>query len=325
MKKVLIIVLLGIILATAGFGGYFVYRTKLRDRSADDVIRDLGTQHNIASMFEFKAPKVKNKTEMVKPDVNSTRVPLYLGNGLYYNVEIPADAGIVTDYATYIYATDMTFKVAVVRGIDPSKLGASLGMSDYIEYTQSIVATKTGVKKPQECGAPIFDDMGILATCYDSPQTFATILNGFEHNSVMTYKPGVLTQDKDTDVVSEPVEIPFTNNGGINSLLSEYKNAGAYMYRYSDGWLTEFNATRGNADVKNDLLIRVMLACNGTAHLDRILETQNSQNVSFYYAEIGSYTIMCVSDTVNHTYGCLGNGQTARDAIILYLRNVYTR
>lgn len=325
MKKFIIIFLVCFIVVAGGAGGYFAYRANIKERSASDVLNDLNNQMNTMHMFEFKAPKVKKKTEIVKPDVSSTTVPMYLGNGYYYEVAIPADSSIVTDYATYIYSTDMTFKVSVVKGINPQTLGASLGMSDYIDYTQSIVVTKVGIKKPQEAGTALINDIGIVATCYDSPLTFATILNGLEHGSVRQYQVTGIQGDKATAYCSEPIEIPYEEGSSVGSLLTEKQAAGANMYRYDDGWLVEYNATRGHDDVKSDMLTRVYLASCGTHHLDRVMETVNAAGVRYWYAEIGNYTILCISDTINHTYACLGSGKTSRNDIILYLRSVYTR
>lgn len=325
MKKLLIIFLVCFILVAGGAGAYFAYRANIKERSAKDVLSDLNSQMNTTHMFAFEAPKVKNKTEIVKPDVNSTLVPMYLGNGYYYEVSIPADSSIVTDYATYIYSTDMTFKVSIVKGINPQALGASLGMSDYRDYSQSIVTTKVGLKKPQEAGTALIDDIGIVATCYDSPLTFATILNGLEHGAVRQYQIMDIAGDNTTAYCMEPIEIPYDEGSAIGSLLTEKQAAGANMYRYDDGWLTEYNATRGHADVKSDMLTRVFLASNGSHHLDRVMEATNASSVHYWYAEIGNFTILCISDTINHTYACLGSGKTARNDIVLYLRSVYTR
>lgn len=324
MKKVIIILLVCVILIGGGAGGYFAWKANIANREIEDVVSDLNKQMNVTSVFEFKAPKIKEKTKIVTPDINSKPVPLYLGNGYYYIVTVPADVGIVTDYATYIYATDMSYKVSIVKNIDASNIAKSLAMSDYIQYSKDIVTTKTGIKKPQEVGTALMDDVGILAVCYDSPVAFATILTGFEKEMVKQYNITTIAGDSSTQYCQSVSDIPYNPGTGTNSLLSEYKDAGAYMYRYEDGWLTEFNATQGNEDMKCDILTRVMLASTSSVHLDRVFEADGS-GVHFYYAEIGSHTVLCISDSINHTYACLGNGNTARQDIITYLRNVYVR
>lgn len=325
MKKVIIIFLLCIILIGGGAGAYFAFKYDILNRDKEDVINDLNKQMNVTAMFEFKAPKIKNKSEMVAPDESPRTIPMYLIDGLYYNVTVPADISIVTDYSTYIYATDMSYKVSIVRGIDATNVAGSVGMSDSIDYGNGIVITKLGTKKPQEVAKALVNDLAILAVTYDSPISYATILNGIEHETVRDYKIVNIDGDDKTQYCQSLSDIPYDPGSGTNSLLSEYKDAGAYMYRYEDGWLTEFNATQSNDVVKSSLLTRVMLASKEFAHLDRVFQSQNSSGVIFYYAEIGVHTVLCISDTINHTYACLGSGNTARQDILTYLRNVYSR
>lgn len=324
MKKVALIVLAAVLAVVLGFGGYFAYRTNIANRDTKDVLNELGAQMNMTSEFQFVAPKVKEKTKMVPADSNYTTVPLYLGGGMYYNIRIPADVGIVTDYATYIYGTDMSFRVAIVKNVDTMNIAGSLAMSDAIAYDAEIWTSKTGKKEPQEVGRALIDDLGVLGITYDSPQTYATILNGFEHERVRQYSVSNILGDTSTEVCNSVLEIPYEDTGAANSLLSDAKSAGACMYYFDDGWLTEFNATRGHDDVKADLSTRVMLASNERAHVDRMFAAENEQ-AKFYYAEVGRHTILCVSDTVNHTYACLGSGATARNNIVMYLRSVYSR
>lgn len=323
MKRLLILFLACFVLVGGAGVGYYAYKANLYKRDVKEVASDLKKQMNVTSTFEFTPPKVQNKTEIVKADGNKKLVPLYLGNSEYYEVEVPAGVEIVTDYATYIYATDMSYKVSVVRGIETNNLIAGLGMSDAKYYNHNIVVTKQGIKAPQEAGTLLYNDVGIIATCYDSPLSYATILNGFEQARVKTTSITDLPVDKSTKVYTSPVEIQSSLSNGTNSLLSEDKSAGAYIYNYDDGYLTEFNATRGVDEFKTDLICRAVLG-NADPHLDGVFEG-SSQGAKFYYAEIGNITLLCISDTINHTYACFGVGVTARDNIVTYLRNVYLK
>lgn len=320
IKKVIATAGISLLVVSSAGIGYYWYKIGLSERNATEVVSSLQAQRNVTQQFEFKPPTVKNKVELVEFDGNAKNVPLYLGNGEYYNVKIPADKKVVTDYATYIYAEDMSFQVSTVRAVLDNEIKKSFAISNAIKDGTNIIRTKDGVKAPQSLGIALTDTIGVVATCYDAPQVASTIYNGFKSSGIKQIKAQVLV-DKNTKQYNSASEILLNQVTDSNSLLSSSKNAGAYMYSYEDGWLTEFNATRGFDDICEDFRNRAVVS-EGNSHCDALLFTTRG-GVNYYYGEFGSTTILCIGDTINHTYACIGVGSTARVNIVAYLRSVY--
>ena len=49
-------------------------------------------------------------------------------------------------------------------------------MKNTEKLTHTIIKTKEGKKEPQAVGILLVDDIGVVATCYDNPVAFATLL-----------------------------------------------------------------------------------------------------------------------------------------------------
>lgn len=295
---------------------FLIHKKNIIIRDIDERINELQVND---SLYKFNEPKIKEKGKIVSPDTNYNEIPLLLEKDVAYNVCIPASMKIVTDYSTYIYGVDSTFRINVVKGVKQDNISSSMALLNTYEYDTNIITTKPNMKKPQEVGVLLYNDVGIVASCYDDPLSYATILFGISKNSVYdcsdckSYENSKITQ-----YYNSPIQISIQENENYKPFIPSMTDmAGATQYFYNDGELIEIASMKSFDETRIDIEQRIGLANKGSRCYDNVYK----KDESYFYGECGECTILIIASTYNRTYALFGIGQEARNNIAIYLRN----
>lgn len=317
--KLLNVVLGVAVVGALGYGGFLVYQKHVSMRDTQEIVDTLQSYVRDESLYKFEQPKIKNKGVLVDPDSNYMEVPLLLDTGLAYNVCIPASAKVVTDYSTYIYDVNSTFRVNVVKGVQADNLAGSMSLLNAYDYSQNVVVTKPNLKQPQDVGILLYNDIGVVSSCYDNPTAYATILLGVGRNKTYDCSSIVAYEDKDvTKYYDNPLQIPLNESEDYTVFKpSMTDQAGATQYFYDDGELVEIAAMKGFEETKKDIEQRIGLANKASRSYDAVYRNGDS----YFYGECGECTVLLIADTYNRTFAFFGIGDEARYNIALYLRS----
>lgn len=317
--KILNVVLGVAVVGALGYGGYLVYQRHLDMRDTQQLVETLQSYVRDESLYKFEQPKIKEKGKLVEPDPNYMEIPLLLDTDKAYNVYIPAATKVVTDYSTYIYAVDSTFRVNVVKGVQADNMAGSMSLLDTYDYSSNVVVTKPNLKKPQEVGTLLYNDIGIVASCYDNPNAYATMLLGVGQSRVYDCSGYRAYEDeKATSYYDSPLQIPLKESEDYTIFQPSLTDqAGATQYFYDDGELVEIAAMKGFDETKRDIEQRIGLANKGSRYYDHIYRKGDS----YFYGECGECTVLLIADTYNRTFAFFGIGEEARYNIALYLRS----
>lgn len=315
MKKVFTVVIVTISVGLFCVAGYFGYKSYLQKRNPIDVVSQFAGEVKERRQYIFQAPKVKNSTVLVDADTNPRTIQLYLGNGKSYSINIPANDVVLTDYSTYIYNADNSYAVQVVKGVTKDNMENMFSMKNTEKLTHTIIKTKEGKKEPQAVGILLVDDIGVVATCYDNPVAFATLLDGVEINRIKDVKYNAPTKVKDCQEYSLPSQIPISSDYPFTVSPNEFNSAGTKQYNFEDGQLTQFAIMLGFDDAIEEMYNRVNVAKFGEVGITAICFTEGTR-----YIELGDFTILVNSKTVNKSNCFLGQGKEARYNIVTYYR-----
>ena len=314
MFTILVITLLTVI-------GVFAYKGFLLKTNKTEKANQLLANAMGEAKFEFEPVKVTEKGEYSAGDSNPTLVPMYVDDGYYYVIKIPSNVNYVTDYQTYIYSTDGTFEVKRVLGVSNSNISGSFGMSNVEQKKQGMVSTKRGLKKPQEVGVIVYDDIGFLAKTYNNSFAFSTIYDSFATGAPSKYTYSELSVGNTTETVQSPLSIPL-EEGNYTSAIRFDGNNQAYSvcYAYNDGFLSVSNMLQSFQDVQSEMYRRVKVANYGAGKID----IQCVVGDGYYYCQVDDFTLLLTKITSNETTVLLGNGAEARYNIITYFRKTVT-
>ena len=313
-------VVLGVaVVGMLGYGGYLVYQKHLDMRDTQQLIETLHEYVRDESLYKFEQPKIKEKGKLVDPDQSYMEIPLLLDTDRAYNVYVPASTQVVTDYATYVYAVDSSFRVNVVKGVQPDNLANSMSLLDTYEYSNNVVVTKPNLKKPQEVGTLLYNDIGVVASCYDNPIAYATLLLGIGRSKTYDCSEYRAYEDeKVTKYYSSPLQIPLEENAEYTVFKPSLTDmAGATQYFYDSGELVEIAAMKGFEETRKDIEQRIGLANRSSKSYDCVYR----KDESYFYGECGECTVLLIADTYNRTFAFFGIGEEARYNIALYLRS----
>lgn len=315
MKKVLATCFAGVVVILVGTGAYFGYQGYLESRNPIDVATDYVSEVQGRRDYIFQAPKVKNKTELVDPDANPQIVNLYLGDGKYYPIEVPATDHVLTDYSTYVYNSDSSYSVQVVKGVTKDNMSSMFSMTSVEKVSQTIVKSKEGSKTPQICGILLYDDIGVVCTTYDNPVAFATLLQGIKRDRVLDDRFENKVYADDCVAYGLPGQIKTENVYPISVSPNEFNMAGTTQYNFDDGQLTQFSMMIGYPDALDEMLTRVAVANSGASKITAVCQTDGA-----VYFEIGDFTIFVDAKTINKSNCFLGQGDEARYNIATYYK-----
>lgn len=315
MKKIFTIVIVTVSIGLFCVAGYFGYKSYLQKRNPVDVVSEFAGEVKERRQYIFQAPKVNNVTELVDPDTNPRLVQLYIGDGRYYTINVPANDTILTDYSTYVYNSDNSYSVQVVKGVTKDNMENMFSMKNTEKLTHTIIKTKEGKKEPQSVGVLLVDDLGVVATCYDNPKAYATLLKGVEKNRIEKVDFVNPEKVKDCQEYSLPSQIPTNNVYPFAVLPNEFNTAGTKQYNFEDGQLTQFSIMLGFDGALGEMYNRVNVARFGEMGITAICSTEGTR-----YIEIGDFTILVNSKTVNKSNCLLGQGEEARYNIVTYYK-----
>lgn len=313
MKKALTTCFAGVIATSLFIGGYFSYKAYLESRNPLEVASSYVNQVQDSRNYIFKAPKVRDRTELVDPDTNPKLINLYLGDGRYYSIEVPATDDVLTDYSTYIYNSNNSYSVQVIKGVTKDNMQSMFSMTSMEKVSQTIVKSIDGGKTPQICGILLYDDIGIVCTAYDNPVAYATMLQGIKRDRVVNESFSIKSYAKDCVTYGLPGQIESSNIYPISVSPNEFNVAGTTQYNFDSGQLTQFSIMLGFNDALNEMLTRVAVANSGASKITAICQTDG---VTYY--EIGDFTLLVQNKTINKSNCLLGQGDEARYNIITY-------
>lgn len=315
MKKIFTIVVVTVSIGLFCVAGYFGYKSYLQKRNPVDVVSEFAGEVKERRQYIFQAPKVNNVTELVDPDTNPRLVQLYIGDGRYYTINVPANDTILTDYSTYVYNSDNSYSIQVVKGVTKDNMENMFSMKNTEKLTHTIIKTKEGKKEPQSVGVLLVDDLGIVATCYDNTKAYATLLKGVEKNRIEKVDFVSPEKVKDCQEYFLPSQIPTNVVYPFSVLPNEFNTAGTKQYNFEDGQLTQFSIMLGFDGALGEMYNRVNVARFGEMGITAICSTEGTR-----YIEIGDFTILVNSKTVNKSNCLLGQGEEARYNIVTYYK-----
>lgn len=315
MKKIFTVVIISLSIGLFCVAGYFGYKSYLQKRNPIDVVSEFAGEVKERRQYIFQAPKVKNVTELVDADSHPRTIQLYLGDGKYYPVTVPANDVVLTDYSTYVYNSDNSYSVQVVKGVTKDNMENMFSMKNTEKLTHTIIKTKEGKKEPQSVGVLLVDDLGVVATCYDNPKAYATLLNGIEKNRINNVNFVNPEKVKDCETYSLPSQIPTTNTFPFSINPNEFNTAGTKQYNFDDGQLTQFSIMLGFDNALEEMYNRVNVAKFGDVGITAMCSTEGTK-----YVEIGDFTILVNSKTINKSNCLFGQGEEARYNIVTYYK-----
>lgn len=262
--------------------------------------------------FKFHEPEVSVAPETGNIAQSRKTINMYLDNGIYYPIELPADLKIVTDSAKYIYAVDESVEISVVSGIDIADFSTFVAIDNAETLTPGLIVSPIGVKGPQEAALHIVNDKAVIVRTYNNPDAYATILSGLERNRyVQTAFDGVQVVEKVTNVVDKLPEYNgymITVNAGLAGELQK-------IYSFESGSLTISSELR-RMDMAIENLSTKLAVVAGKSVADIYYEDMN-----IYYVEIGDYVIGAYDVNFNTTLTCFGYGSEAKANTIAFLKS----
>lgn len=281
-----------------------------------DIVSTLDTIENSLQAgdvqeFVFKEKDVKTKPSLGTKAKYIRQVYMYLGEGLYYPVDIPDTLEYVTDNSKYIYAKDGSLSVSVVSNLDIYSFSAAAFIQDAETKASNLIVSKEGKKGPQEAAIFIVNDKAIIVRCYDAPDVYETILYGLEHNIYYQSKYNcVRTEDLITVQLNElPVYTGFHMRvyAGLGDSLQK-------VYTFDNDTLTISKELRQFETVKE--LQGTKLAVIAESDVaNKVYESENT-----YYVEIGDYTLGVYKINYNTCFTAFGKGDEVRYNIVEFLR-----
>ena len=266
----------------------------------------------VSSKFEFKPQKVKGKIERANPAESVRTIRLYLGNSVYYPVEVPLDMEIITDNSKYIYAKDNSINVSILSNTDMNNFSEFVGIQDSETIQQFLIRGKDKKNKPQEAAKAIANGKSIVVRAYNNPVAFETVFKGLEDNSYSTYECNGLTIDEVQTQVLESLPTYTGYHVSVNpGLADEIQN----IYNFNDGSLTISKEIVKYKDAVIETGAKSAIVNNSTV-ADKVYNSD-----SIYYAEQGDYTVGVIAVNFNTSITLFGNGEEARYNIIAFLNN----
>lgn len=261
--------------------------------------------------FVFKERSSNSKPGLGTKARYIRQVYMYLGEGLYYPVDIPDTLEYVTDNSKYIYAKDGSLSVSVVSNLDIYSFSAAAFIQDAETKTSNLIISKEGKKGPQEAAIFIVNDKAIIIRCYDAPDVYETILYGLEHNIYYQSKYNCIRMD---DLVTVQLnELPVYTGfhmrvyAGLGDSLQK-------VYTFGNDTLTISKELRQFETVKE--LQGTKLAVIAESDVaDKVYESENT-----YYVEIGEYTLGVYKINYNTCFTAFGKGNEVRYNIVEFLR-----
>lgn len=273
----------------------------------DNLAAPQGTEEK---KFAFTPAKVKVAPEEV-PAVNATEsICLYMGDGIYYQVNVPADLDIVTDYNKFIYARDSSLSVAVLTNVPADKLQGFASINDPTELGIGFIRSEIGKKGPQEAAKHIVGDKAIVVRAYNNPEAFATVLQSLQLGTYAVGEREALHIDKGHTQALTGLRAV----AGYHLSIDEAEDEMLQMYAYEDGFLTvaqEFKVYEDALAYMGERAACVM----GSSVADAVYKDSR-----VYYAEIGACTVGIRSINYNTSITLFGMGEEARYNILTYLR-----
>lgn len=289
----------------------------IRDiRTEQDIVsglEEISSQTNnsgVGSEFVFISKDVKTKPGLGVKSKYVNQVYLYLDNGIYYPVDIPTGVDYVTDNSKYIYAKDGSLSVSVVTGLDIYEFSKAAFIEHAESLAPNVIATKMGVKGPQEAAVHIADDKTVVVRCFDSPDTYETILFGLLHN--LYYVSEYNCIEKDNLVTKELSNLPQYKD----YQMKVYAGLGddiQKIYTFNDGTLTISKEIRQFKDACTKLGTKLAVIAD-----DNIARTIYSSD-TIYYVEINDYTLGVYNLNYNTCFTLFGSGKEARYNIVAFL------
>lgn len=266
----------------------------------------------VASKFEFKPQKVKGKVERANPAESTKTVKLYLGNSIYYPIEVPMDLDIITDNSKYIYAKDSSINISILSNTDMNNFSEFVGIQDSETIKHDLIRGKDKKNKPQEAAKAIANGKTVVVRAYNNPVAFETVFRGLENNTYSTYQCEGLTIDENHTQIMDKLPTYTGYHVTVNpGLADEIQN----IYNFNDGSLTVSKEIVKPVDAIAEIGSKAAIV-NGDTVADKIYSIENC-----YYAEQGNYTVAVVSVNFNTSITLFGNGEEARFNIVAFLDN----
>jgi len=281
-----------------------------------NVAEPVGT---VEKLFSMKVPNVKTIAEEVQSEQVVKTIYLYLDDGCYYPVCIPASLEVVTDYNKYIYATDCSLSVTVMSNVPIDDMSSYVKVRDAVPVDFSTVRSEAGTVGPQEAAKHIVNDKAIVVRAYENPKAFATVLRSLQDKVYIKRSEARLAIDKRTEdidgdgVTVEMKELPIYTGYHL-SLSFDVKEHIQQAYLYDDGQLAWTREFKQFEDALSSVAARVNIV-TGEAKVDKIY-----QDDIIYYAEIKECTVALTRLNYNTTIIMFGTGEEARYNIATYLR-----
>lgn len=279
-----------------------------------EIVAGLESKDHISTQdnheFVFREQQVTSKPGIGTKQKYTRNVLMYLDNGVYYPIQIPQTLECVTDNSKYVYAKDGSLSISVVSGLDIYDFSAAAFIENGEALKSNIIVSKVGVKGPQEAAIHIANDKTIIARCYNNPDLYETILDGFLNNVFYVSEYNcVTTNDLVTEVLDKlPLYTGFhmTVYAGLGDDLQK-------IYTFDDGTLTISRELRRFDDACEKLGTKLAVIANDN------VARKVFKSDKIYYVEIGKYTLGVYSVNFNTCFTLFGEGDEARYNIIAFL------
>lgn len=298
-------------------GDWFFVRndkTNSVSTSKGDAIKELNdsinTPQDDGNEFVFTIPDVDYVVEDTGLTTDYRRVNLYLDEGVYYPVRVPADTGYVTDNSKHIYAKDCSFAITVVSNIDLDSLAEVSRIKNPVELSKALVVTPDGVKGSQEAILHIINDKAIIVRTYDNPVAYRTILLGLEEEMFYTCE---IKEARVVDTKTEVLKKLPLYTGHHMTVAGDVGDEMSRIYMYDDGSITLSKELRNFETAKKTLSTKTA-AVSGTDIISKVYESKK-----VYYAELGEYTLGIYNVNFNTVYTSFGFGEEARFNVVKFL------
>lgn len=279
-----------------------------------DIVTDTDEQVSLVSdtnEFIFNESNLEVKHDEIDNEVMGVKtIQLYLGDSIYYPVNVPDNVEYVTDNSKYVYAKDNSIAVYVISGVDVFNFGESALVGDVEAITPNLLVSKRPDEKDVlEAALYVVNDKAVLVRTYCNREAFNIIKRGLIDNQYKVSKLNELEVVDKVTIRELPVYTGYhmTVTAGLGGSTQK-----VYSFETDSCLTISREIKRYESVVDTECTRLVVMAGNSKADV-------YYDDGTVFYAEVGNYVFGAYNVNFNTVVTCFGYGEEAKYNTIAFL------
>ena len=239
--------------------------------------------------------------------IDTTTVPLYIRENMYYNLEVPTTHTYYYEFGKTIKADDGSYVCNVIGGASASNLASIATITNVQELSPTVICTSDTTKKSKTVAALIGDTgFAIVCTVYDNDMTYSVfrdclVSTSEQSNQYENVSVPQLTSETKSD--SMQYDKQFVSSVILTTTIENKVNL------FADGYLYTQSVPNNIAQVENEYLT-LLTQMSGSG----INAWASSDD--YLWVKSGDYYLGLIKMSSNMTSVLIGKGAEANCNVV---------